>query len=414
MTAVLTDAPRIEAALRSTASPIDPPSYRCTLVRGGAAVLQALSELADAPTHTDTTERYCIVPGAFQSLPWLKALFDVVAPARSAEPLLVLLHDEVSGDIALALPMLVQREGSLSVAGIADLGLSDYCAPWLGPAAPADPAAAARLRATLHAALAGVDLVHFEKMPGAIGGHVNPLALHERAVPSRFSGNTLTVPDTVAAFVASRGKKYRKEAERARRRLEEMGEVRFVRATTPAEIDATYRQLESWQAERHREAGHSYVLDEPEISRFYRTLLHDTAADGAASLYALTVGGERAAVLLGVKTATTFTLIRIADGGERWRQTSPGRMIVLEAMQELVGEGIREFDMGIGDYPFKRWIGCQATPLVDVVVPLTWRARPHVAARDVRRRLRSNPQLRAIVRKIRTLRRPAAAPQQDE
>lgn len=375
------------------------PMYEATLSGDAGQALAHLARIAVEPG--------VIVPTVFQSQPWLKALFDDVAPARQASARLLTLRDARTGQIALAVPLLVQRQGRLVVASIADLGLSDYCAPWLGAASPAD---IARLYVEVRAALAGVDLIRFEKMPLEIAGRDNPLARHAAARPSRFNRNWLRIDTTVDDFVAARGKKYRKEAERARRRMEDIGAVVFSRATTPDEIDAAYRQLEAWQSERHRSAGHDYVLDSPEVSRFYRALLHDTAASGEASIFTLSVGGEMAAVLLGVTANDTFTLIRIADGGEKWRQTSPGRMIVLDAMRALVTQGVRTFDLGIGDYPFKRWIGCQTAPLVDLALPLTWRARPAVWSQTAKNRLRSNPQVRAIVGRIRHLRHHDRAP----
>lgn len=363
-------------------------------------VLPELSVLAAKPD--------VLVPTAFQSLPWLRALFDNVAPAHQVSKLLLTVCEARSGQFALALPLLIGKRGPLVVASIADLGLSDYCAPWIGPGAPTDAESVTNLYTALLRALPGVDLIRFEKMPRQIGDRPNPLSLLEAARSSRFNRNWLHIDTTVEAFVATRGKKYRKEAERARRRMEDIGNVVFSRATTPDEIDAAYRQLEAWQSERHRSAGHDYVLDSPENSRFYRALLHDTAATGEASIFTLSAGGEMAAVLLGVTANDTFTLIRIADGGEKWRQVSPGRMIVLDAMRALVAEGVRTFDLGIGDYPFKRWIGCQTAPLVDVAMARTWRARPAVWSLAVRQRLRSNQNLRAIAHKIKHLRRPAS------
>ncbi|MCB1513293.1 MAG: GNAT family N-acetyltransferase [Hyphomicrobiaceae bacterium] len=411
MTAAVSETPQIEAlstlAMRRGVSP----SYHCEVMHGVEAVLAGLDALATDPCVMHRQSGSSCAPTAFQSLAWLKALLAVVATARHAEPRLLVFTEQETERFAIALPMLVRSQGGLRIAEIADLGLSDYCAPWLGPAAPVDATGSARLYDALAVALADVDLIRLEKMPPHIAGHANPMVLHARAVPSRFSRNALIIEDTVEAFLASRGKKYRKEAERARRRLEDMGEVRLARAATREEIDAAYRQLERWQAERHREAGHDYVLDQPEISRFYRALLHDTSSTGAASLFTLTAGGEPVAMLFGVTTGSTFTLIRIADGGERWRQVSPGRMIVLEAVRTLLAQGVREFDMGVGDYPFKRWIGCQSTPLVEVAVPLTWRARPRIAAEAARRGLRANRYLRAFVRRIRALRRPKGAVQ---
>lgn len=358
----------------------------------------------------------------FQSATWLAALDAVLAPARAASIELLWVSDAASHDLIVALPIAMRRVGGLRAAEIADLGVADYQAPLLGPSAPAfaDAGGAAAIAVALRQALPDVDLLRFEKMPAAIGDRANPLAHLVQAHASRFSANRLQVPDTVEAFIASRGKKYRKEAERCFRRIAEAGEVRFERASSPDEIAAAYAQLEAWQSMRHNEAGHVYALDDADLSRFYRDLalagagVREGAGAGAgsepfASLFTLSVGDRFVAILYGVEHAGTFTLLRIADAGAEWKHVSPGRLVVIETMRHMVARGVRDFDMGIGDYPFKRWIGCSSELLFDAEIALTWRALPLVAAAAARRRLRESPHMLALVRRLRGA-KPATRP----
>ncbi len=74
-------------------------------------------------------------------------------------------------------------------------------------------------------ALADVDVIQLQEIPALVAGRANPLLLTQGAAPSRFIGNRLTVATKVKDFMASRCKKYRKETERSRRRLEDAGEV---------------------------------------------------------------------------------------------------------------------------------------------------------------------------------------------
>lgn len=344
----------------------------------------------------------------FQSAAWLAALDAVVAPALAAASELIWVTDAGSHDLIVALPITVRRAGGLRVAEIADLGVADYQAPLIGPAAASvasDATACAALLVAIKHALGDVDLLRFEKMPHEVAGRVNPLAMLAGVRPSRFSANRLTVETTVDAFIAARGKKYRKEAERCFRRIADQGEVRFARAETAGTIDAAYAQLESWQHARHAEAGHVYSLDRPELCQFYRRLAVDGAscAPRFASIFTLTVDGLVVAILYGVEYAGTFTLLRIADAGDAWKQVSPGRLVVIETMRHMVDRGISNFDMGIGDYPFKRWIGCSAHPLVDLEIALTWRALPRMAAGRLKQRLRESQRTRALVRRLKAL-----------
>lgn len=365
--------------------------------RGAAEVLQQIAALRAARATTT----------GFQTEQWLSALLRDVAPHAAAEPILVVLRRRSSGAVALAVPLVIRSSTAFRTAEFADLGLSDYCAPLLGVEPPKTPEEAAQLTSALRAALSDVDTLRLEKMPAFIEGRHNPLVLPARAQPSRFCGNQLTVTTTVADYIASRGKKYRKESERSRRRLEDQGTLTFTRAISREEIDLAYQQLEIWQAARHRELGHEYGLDRPEVSAFYRNLLVADPDQGFASLFKLEVDGQLVAVLLGITHAKTFTLLRIADAGEAWRHCSPGRMAVIEAMDYLVARGVTTFDMGIGDYPFKRWIGCQPYPLYDRMIATSAAGYLQVLADRLKRRLRANPALLAIVRRIRNLADPA-------
>ena len=71
----------------------------------------------------------------FQSATWLAALDSVLAPALAASIELIWVTDAASRDLIVALPIAVRRIGGLRVAEIADLGVADYQAPLIGPAA---------------------------------------------------------------------------------------------------------------------------------------------------------------------------------------------------------------------------------------------------------------------------------------
>lgn len=362
-------------------------------IRGAAKVLENIAALRAAGVEAT----------GFQTEQWLSALFSDVAPHAGAEPSLVVLRRRESGAVALAMPLVVRAIGALRYGEFADLGLTDYCAPLVGSEPPATREEAVALIEALRSELRDVDIIRLEKMPAIIGGHANPLLLPEGSHPSRFSGNRLTVATTVNDYIASRGKKYRKEAERSRRRLEDMGTLTHSRATTVEEIDHAYQRLETWQQARHLRAGHDYRLSQPQVSKFYRGLLVANRNRDFANLFTIEVEGQLVAALLGITHGTTFTLLRIADAGEDWRHCSPGRMVVIEAMEYLVARGITTFDMGIGDYPFKRWIGCEPHPLYDRLIAITPRGHAHALFDRLKRRIRANQTLTTIACRIRHL-----------
>ena len=362
----------------------------------GTAEVQAAATLADQEANS----------GVFQSAAWLAAVFSELAPVHQAEAVAVEVRT-AAGDLALLLPLLATREAGLDVLRVPSLGVCDYGGPILGPAAPDNERAARELWQSVTVALGGYDLIIIENMPLTIGGRSNPLASVAAARPADHQRHALTLASTVEEMLRGRGKKYRKEAERCTRLLAERGAPAFKRAESWQDIAHGYAILQEQQAARRSEAGDGYVLDQPEYARFYETLVRQGTAAGTAHLFTLAAGAEVGACLLGVTHAGVFTLLRISTAGGPWKRISPGRLIVLEAMRYFLPRGVRTFDMGIGDYPFKQGFGIEPEPLATLEASLSLKGWPRFMRHRLRAAARRNARLRTLVRRIKG----AAAPQ---
>lgn len=337
---------------------------------------------------------------AFQRLAWLKPLYETLAADLEAEPLAICVTDADSGELAALLPLLVTRRKRLAVVSWASLGVSDYGAPVLGPKAPVDSRGYEALWEATKRALDGFDLWHMSNTPETIEGRPNPFALSRSRIQSHHSRNAMALPGTVEEFLASRGKKYRKEAERCTRLLIEKGTPEFRRAETPDAIAAAYATLEAQQLDRHRARGSVYRLDETAFSRFYEVALREGTPQHSAHIFTLSAGGETGAVLYGISNGTAFTLLRISTAGEAWKRLSPGRLIVLETMRYFMARGITTFDMGIGDYEFKHGFGISSEPLFEVTTALSLRGLPKLMQTRAKSKLRQHPGLVAAVKRV--------------
>jgi len=330
----------------------------------------------------------------FQSADWLTAVYRHLVPATGT-PFGLVIRSAQTGDLLAMLPLYTCKHGPLTVAKFADCGVSDYNAVLTGLPANDHRIGDADLLAAIKSACHGIDILALERMTAT-----SPLADHPSATPARLFGNTLTIDTTVDDYIRARGKKYRKEAERSFRVLETHGAWSFQRAETPQDIAEGFCELERQQAARHVDKGDQYALAAPHYAAFYRDLLD--ASPDTTHLFTLKVNGVIMAVLLGITHRDTFTLLRIANGGEAWRQVSPGRLIVIEAMRYFCPRGVTTFDMGMGDYAFKRNFGTQPTPLTDLIVPMSWRGIPVIAAHRLKDRLRENDTLRSAVRTVKS------------
>ena len=62
-------------------------------------------------------------------------------------------------------------------------------------------------------------------------------------------------------------------------------------------------------------------------------------------------------------------------------------------MAALHKEGVRQFDLSIGNYEYKRRFGAKRFPLTDVSVALSWRGVPYVLRDHTAQGLRRYPRL---------------------
>lgn len=364
------------------------PRYIAEVFDGADEALAALDSVQGA-----------LVSTGFQSLNWLTVLYEDLAASKRVMPRVVVVSERNSGDVAFILPLVVKKKRALRVARFADLGVSDYGAPILGPAPMTKRRSIRRAWRAVRQAMRDVDLIRLERMPAEIGGRANPLVTRAGVAPARHAGNVLIIETTVEDFLRSRGKKYRKEVERCTRLWEKEGGARFARAMTPDEVARGYRELEEQQSARHAALGTKYILDEPAFRGFYERLVMDGTECDLGYLFTLEAKGEVVAALFGILHDGTFTMLRISNGGDRWAHLSPGRLVIVEAMKYFVAQGVRRFDFGIGDYPFKRGFGVTEVPLYDLIVARDLSALPKALYHRAVAHARKNPQLRALVRR---------------
>lgn len=310
-------------------------------------------------------------PSVFQSSRWLAAWYDAFEGRAAIEPLLLTVRDIKSGLVAFHLPLLKRTVNGIRIAEFADLGLTLYNGPLLGPAVPREPTAVAAMWGQLRSALRGraVDLVHLDKMPTKLGETPNPLALVEPARTSLLSKNLVTTDDDLDAY---RFSTRRMQLARSWRVFTRHPDAKFRIITDEQEALRLMETLDEQQAERdlRRARRPSNVKAR---SAFHRNLVTGGIQDGHMVMSALTCGQEVVALALGVRQGTYFAVLRISIAGEHWSNCSPGRLILDRTIAALHNEGVREFDLGPGDDEFKGQFGATRVPLADVTLALSLR-----------------------------------------
>jgi CelD/BcsL family acetyltransferase involved in cellulose biosynthesis len=340
----------------------------------------------------------------FQSPQWYEAWYDAFANAEGVEPLIAIVTDAATGEQAALLPLIRRRHNGIQSVEFADLDLTDYNAPLLGPAAPRDAKAAGALWRSLRAALretaGGADLIRFRKVPVDLDGRPNPLALLDDAVTCTLNANVVTTGEDHEAWCHTLENAVRRELERSWRVFTRDPAATFKFETDPGEALRILSTTEVQQATRIRSLGLNFILDEETCAAFYRNLVRDGVGSGYALVSALMAGEEVVATLLGIRTGSRYVMIRISNAGEKWSNCSPGRLIIYRTMAALHRDGVREFDFSIGNYAYKRRFGVKRLPLVDLNATLSWRGVPHALCDRVASELRHYPRLTAYLKRV--------------
>ena len=333
---------------------------------------------------------------SFQHRHWLDAWYGAFdAPA----PLIAVISDTATqGPVALV-PLICREQNGILVVEFADLGVSDYNAPILAPDAPHDFAGVRAMNRTLLAALRRLpdrpDLIRLKKMPAEIQGRPNPLVAAGWTGSCSLKGNLIEVGGDFQAYRYSIRKM---QLPRCWRVFTRFPGARFQIATT---VDQALRFLDVMdvqQRERMKKLGQRFVLDDISHARFYRDVVRRGVAEGYAVVSALICDDGIVATTMGIRNGNHYSLLRTSNAGSRWSNCSPGLLCVEQTMAGLHEQGVREFDLSIGNYDYKLRFGAKPLPLTDVSIALSWRGVPYALRDRVAQRLRRYPLLARSVR----------------
>jgi CelD/BcsL family acetyltransferase involved in cellulose biosynthesis len=339
----------------------------------------------------------------FQHPQWYDGWYGAFANTRGIVPLIAAITDTSTGERAALLPLILRKQDGIRIIEFADLDLTDYNAPVLGPAAPRDAGSARlmwrELLATLRKMPGGADLIRLRKLPVDLDGRPNPLAMLDEAGPCSLNGNLIVTGEDYDAWRYQLERTARKELERSWRVFTRHPGAGFRLAADADEALKFLATTEVQQGTRMQSLGLNFILNEEGCAGFYRSLVRDGVATGYAVASALTAGDEIVATLLGIRTGSRYVMIRISNAGGSWLNCSPGRLIIERTMAALHADGVREFDFSIGNYAYKRRFAVTRTPLVDLSAALGWRGVPHALRDRAARQLRRYPRFAATVKR---------------
>ncbi|HSR25572.1 MAG TPA: cellulose biosynthesis protein CelD, partial [Candidatus Eisenbacteria bacterium] len=197
----------------------------------------------------------------FQHPVWLRSLYGSLAPARNAVPLVVTAREEATGRLVLVLPLVARRRGPIRRVEFADLGVCDYAAAVL------DPAAASALEndhvsRDIRAALGPVDLVWVEKIPAAPELLGRLLGARE-TVRQRYDTHTIALGPSFEAWRQTLDPQFVRHLDRKRRRLRPRGELRLREVSEPDEIEDALARMRRFRQARFADRRAQDLVQDP-------------------------------------------------------------------------------------------------------------------------------------------------------
>lgn len=331
---------------------------------------------------------------AFQHGYWLGAWYEAFSEFA---PLIAVISDAATGEDIALVPMISHVRRGIRIVEFADLGVSDNNAPILACDAALDAADARAIGAALVDALRalpdGFDLLRLKKMPALIEGKSNPLVSLGRIGSCSVNGNLVLMGDDYEAYQISIKRMQMPRCWRVFCRHEG---ARFEIATDVARAGELLDVMDVQQQARMRKLGSRFILNDETHARFYREVARQGVADGYAVVSALVCDEAVVATTLGVRFGTTYFLLRISHAGDAWSSCSPGLLVTERTMAALHAQGVRRFDLSIGNQDYKRRLGAEQVPLTDVSVALSWRGAPFAWRDHAAQGLRRYPRLAAV------------------
>ena len=208
----------------------------------------------------------------FQSELWLSTWYQTFTSSDETQAVIVAIEDRQSGELVLLLPLAKRREMGLSIISFADFGLADYNAPLIHPDHQFDPQQTNRLMRDITRSLPDADLLKLEKIPDHINNVENPLCALKDLQSSNLCHYGIEITGNWDDYWSSLKRNFRKDQRRRWRVLEKKGEVSFVWCRDEKDIKPLLSTLMTQQRKRLAGLDLPYLLDDPDMKRFYEQL----------------------------------------------------------------------------------------------------------------------------------------------
>ncbi|MFN0192026.1 MAG: GNAT family N-acetyltransferase [Aestuariivirga sp.] len=311
---------------------------------------------------------------AFQSQAWLDCWQRSAASAKAEMPITVLVYR--AGELGLVLPLSLSVKHGVRFLRWRGDSFNDYCGPIIDPALlpVLTPAGVGVLLTKSVEKLGLVDVVYLQKQPGSYGAVANPF-VGEAALPHHVQSHATELgPSWDDYYRSKRSSKTRRRLKEKLNALSRLGTVEIGLCEDPDEarrLVARELEFKSVQLARRRNAN---PLSSTEAAAFL-TDYFGTHCAGRAWVAALRLDQDPIAIAYGFRNADVWVLYQIAIKEGPYAAHSPGLHLFMHLLKTCCSQGVRYFDLSLGDESYKRDWCEMATTLFTTMLPVSGRGR---------------------------------------
>lgn len=297
---------------------------------------------------------------AFQHHLWLSALYERLAPALNAEPLVVVARRAEDGRLAMVLPLMRRRHAGIRLVEFADLGVSDYA----DVVCESDEtferlATAPGTQEKIRSLLKPFDIVRIKKVR-ADGRRIERLFAGASSEPMDVSAHATPLFEPYSAWrAATIPKSYATELARQRRQMERRGDFTFEPVREPPEIASLLRDLRDYRGQRYP----GDVLGQQHYFDFYLDVALAGAPTGFVRLYRIALDGRSLGGTLGLSCRQRFVGLILGFEHVTYRSQSLGTLTIEDTARDCIATQHSVFDFSIGEENYKKLFSAEPTSL---------------------------------------------------
>jgi CelD/BcsL family acetyltransferase involved in cellulose biosynthesis len=295
----------------------------------------------------------------FQAPLWLDSIHRTLGPALGARQHTITLRNRYDRSLVAVIPLMVRRSTGIAIIQPADFGVCDYNAV-VGPREALESLAVdASVVARIDCLLTGGVLM-FRKVRDD-GFDASRLFRKAVASPCENAAYHIeTGPDFEVWQRKTISRKFSKELGRLARQIErDHGRYEHRVATEEADIREAFAFLRAIRAGRFE----GDLLDDPLFADFYLDFAIAGARSGEAITYVSTLDGKPVAALLGVAFADECHAVLIGADMQRFGKYSPGMQLLYRIIKLRFEQGLKRFDIGLGNTGYKSHLSAEVTTL---------------------------------------------------